>query len=189
MWPVRNDAVRHRFRTQGYPSARFATAGCGRSERVQCGTGRAGPREKTMAERRDYLLRMIEQMGAVFARLRQLVMNGSGAQGEIQQAAQRAGVDLAMAQALEPDSLIELLSSGGVADPTRTWLMAEFLYLEGLASETEGSGDDALETYAKALRLYAAIDPRVIGGIPEAKHRLAELEGRIDRLRDGAGPV
>jgi hypothetical protein len=141
-----------------------------------------------MAERRDYLLRMIEQMGVVFARLRQLIQGGSGADLEIQQAAKQAGVDLTMARALDPDSLIELLSTGGEADPTRTWLMAEFLFLDGLAAETAGAGDEALDVYVRSLRLYAAIDPRVIGGILEGRDRIAELERRILHLTAGVRP-
>lgn len=137
-----------------------------------------------MAERRDYLLRMIEQMGAVFTRIRQLILGGSSHKGELQIAATRAGVDLGTARVLDVDSLLALLSTSGEADPTRTWLTAEFVYLEGLGAETTGAVDDALAAYRKARRLFLAIDPRVIGGIPEARARILELERRIGKLQN-----
>jgi hypothetical protein len=137
-------------------------------------------------ERRDYLMRMIEQMGAVFARVRQMLLGGTaGGAEQLNAAARRAGIDAGTARALDADSLLALLSAGGVADPTRTWLMAEFIYLDGLGLELEGSGDDALDAYRKALRLYHAIDPRIIGGITEATERIAELASRIDSLDEG----
>jgi hypothetical protein len=137
-----------------------------------------------MAERRDYLLRMIEQMGAVFARLRQLILGGEVAQEEMRSAASRAGVDLTTAKVLDADSLLVLLLPEGQVDPTRTWLTAELIGLDALAADRQGRIEEALEGYRKALRLYLALDPRIIGGIPEAANRMAELEARITALSD-----
>lgn len=136
-------------------------------------------------DRRDYILRMIEQMGAVFARLREIIMGGHAeVEDELKLAAHRSGVDLAMARALDPESLLGLLSAEGQPDPTRTWLFAELLAIDGLAAETRGRLDQALALFQKALRLYLAIDPRIIGGIPEAASRVDELQFRISRLTD-----
>lgn len=146
--------------------------------RVSWGIGR-------MAERRDYLLRMIEQMGAVMARLREMILGGvAGSLEEIRRTGARAGVDIGLARALETESLVALLSPDGSPDSTRIWVLAELLALEGLDAERRGNDEEALSLYRKALRLYLAIDPRVIGGIPEAEDRRKELEHRITILTD-----
>jgi hypothetical protein len=137
-----------------------------------------------VAERRDYLLRMIEQMGSVFARIRQMILGGSTVtEEELRSAASRAGADLGVVRALDADSLVNLLSTSGEVDPTRTWVMAELLYVDALAEEVNGEAGEALDLYAKSLRLYTAIDPRIIGGIPEGAGRIAEIEERITTLR------
>jgi hypothetical protein len=139
-----------------------------------------------MAERRDYLLRMIEQMGAVFARLRQMILGGSAAESELTSASRRAGVDLTTARALDAESLVTLLLPQGQVDPTQAWLTAELMALEALYAERQGRSDEALSHYRKAFRLYLAMDPRIIGGIPEAAGSMAELEARIQALTDSS---
>jgi hypothetical protein len=139
-----------------------------------------------VAERRDYLLRMIEQMGAVFARIRQMILGGSSVtEEELRIVAGRAGVDLGVVRALDAKSLVELLSTAGEVDPTRAWVMAELLYVDALGADVSGSPDEALDLYAKSLRLYTALDPRIIGGIPEAGGRIDEIAQRIAALRAG----
>jgi hypothetical protein len=137
-----------------------------------------------VAERRDYLLRMIEQMGAVFARIRQLILGGSAvSEEELRATASRAGIDVGVVRALDAESLVNLLSAAGEVDPTRAWVTAELLYVDALAAELGGALDAAFDLYAKSLRLYTAIDPRIIGGIPEAGGRIGEIEQRITALR------
>jgi len=137
-----------------------------------------------VAERRDYLLRMIEQMGAVFARIRQLILGGSTvSEEELRAAASRGGVDFGVVRALDAESLVDLLSVAGEVDATRAWVMAELLYVDGLGADVSGLHEEALDLYLKALRLFTAIDPRIIGGIPEAGGRIFEIEQRITALR------
>jgi hypothetical protein len=133
---------------------------------------------------RDYILRMIEQMALVIARIRKLFLGGDveAARAELRAEAARQGVDLPLARALDPESLLLLLSPTGVPEPGRCWVFAEMLYLDGLQSAAQGDTDDAVRAYGNALRLFLALDPSVIGGIPEASARIAELEQRIDAL-------
>ena len=136
-----------------------------------------------MPARRDYILRMIEQMGAVFARLRQLILGGERAEEKLHAAAQQAGVNLDMARALDAESLIALLAPDAQADVTRVWVMAELLFLDGLQASQRGNDALAREAWGKAIRLYGALDPGIIGGLPEAAARITELEGRLGGLR------
>lgn len=133
---------------------------------------------------RDYILRLIEQAALVIARIRQRILGGdvTTARDELRAEASRHGVDLALARALDPHSLLLLLSPTGEPEPARCWLIAELLYLDGLQAQTAGELDQALRSYENALRLFLALDPSVIGGIPEAADRVAELERRVLEL-------
>jgi hypothetical protein len=132
-----------------------------------------------MTARRDYILRMIEQMGAVLARLRQLVMGGTRVEEQLQAAARQASVNLDMGRALDADSLIALLAPDAQADVTRVWVMAELLFLDGLKARQDGNEAGAREAWEKAARLYASLDPRIVGGLPEAQQRVTELEALL----------
>jgi hypothetical protein len=136
-----------------------------------------------MSTRRDYILRMIEQMGAVFARLRQMILGGgSGVEEELRKASGMAGVDLGTARVLDGESLLALLAPAGQPDATRIWVIAELLYLDGLDEFQKGRPGSALASWQKALKLYTVLDPRIIGGIPEAAERIPELERRVEEL-------
>ena len=84
-------------------------------------------------------------------------------------------------------ALLLLLSPGGQPEAARCWVMAEFLYLDGLQMEEAGRLDESRASYRRALRLFLALDPAVIGGLPEAAGRAAELETRLRSLADGGG--
>lgn len=137
---------------------------------------------------RDYILRMIEQLGAMLARLRERILGGDpGAPSELSVEAARQGVDLELARLLDEDSLLLLLSPGGQPESARCWLMAEFLYLDGLQKEEEGRPGESHASYRRALRLFRALDPAVIGGLPEATGRAAEVQARIRSLAADTG--
>jgi hypothetical protein len=138
---------------------------------------------------RDYILRMIEQMALIVARLRRRILGGDpGAADDLQSEAARHGVDLPLAKAMDVESLLLVLSPGGYPEPAHCWLMAEMLYLDGLHAEAAGRIDESLGSYRRSLRLFLALDPRVIGGIPEAAERIAELERRIGILAHDSDP-
>ncbi len=133
---------------------------------------------------RDYILRMIEQMALIVARIRRRILGGDpGAAEELRAEASRHGVDLTLATVLDEESLLLVLAPGG--DPAHCWLMAEMLYLEGLQAEASARFDESLSCYRRSLRLFLALDPRIIGGLPEAAERVAELEQRIATIARG----
>jgi hypothetical protein len=133
---------------------------------------------------RDYILRMIEQMAAVLARLRKLIQGGGieAADQEIRQTAGIYGVDLDAARAVDSETLLLLISPGGQPDVSRTWITAELLYLDGLRLESQGDLREAHHVYSKALLLFNSLEPSSIGGLPEAGDRIGELRARILEL-------
>jgi hypothetical protein len=135
---------------------------------------------------RDYILRMIEQMAAVIARLRQRIVGGDATAGEdLRQTAGLYGLDLDAVRAVDAETMLLLLAPNGQPDVSRTWLMAELLYLDGLRLEAEDDARAAHHAYARALLLYNSLEPSTIGGLPEAGERIGELRARLVDLEPG----
>lgn len=134
-------------------------------------------------QQRDYILRLIEQAGAVLARVRRLLFGGAPpaeVESAMSEAARLAGVDLRLIREMTPDTLLLLMSPGGEPEPSRCWITAELLYLEGRAAEDAGDEAAAMAAYGKALLLFRALSPDLLPGLPEAEERVRELETRVE---------
>jgi hypothetical protein len=139
-----------------------------------------------MLHQRDYLLRLIEQLARVLAQLLDRVLNHppeelAATEAELNEIAQRVGLDLELARRLDADSLAIMIAPAGSVDPARCWLLAELLYLHGLQAERRGMSEVAMQSFARSLHLYAQVQPswRASVPLPEATARRAELEERI----------
>jgi hypothetical protein len=111
-------------------------------------------------ERRDYLLRMIEEMGRVTARIRAMLLGGETGKAatELQAAARVVGLDVATARALTADSLLLLLRMSPDSDLGRVKLAADLLDLDADVAAAEGKTAVA-ETYRdKAAQLREAVN-------------------------------
>jgi len=109
--------------------------------------------------RRDYLLRMIEEMGRIMARIRELLLGGEvvKAATELQEAARVAGLDIGTARVLDADSLVLLLRPTPDADPGRVQLAADLLELDALVARAAGREEQAAQLLAKSARLRDAV--------------------------------
>jgi hypothetical protein len=116
-----------------------------------------------MPERRDYLLRIIEQMSRVLARVRMLTAGGevAKAQDELRAVVRQAGLDLDMVKRMSVETLLPLLTSGPAPDPGRCLLVAEVLLAEADRLEAAGSSEDVARLRAKAVVLYRTARPHV----------------------------
>ena len=110
-----------------------------------------------MAVRKDYLLRMIEQMARVLARVRELLVAGKTAEAraELETAARGAGLDIGLALSLTPDSLRPLLTTNGEIDRPKCALFAELLYLERQRALSDGDAARARRCADRAALLFA----------------------------------
>lgn len=131
---------------------------------------------------RDYILRMIEQMGAVLAEVRRRLLGGRASQETREQLADVAaqgGVDLDLVKGFDLDTLMMLLAPMGEIEPSRGWLMAEILYLDGLDAAL--TDRPARESLLKARALFAMMRPHpaLFVGIAEADERIAEIDGLL----------
>jgi hypothetical protein len=92
--------------------------------------------------RHDYILRLIERFGVALRTLRDRILRREredlSVRGELGEIARQAGLDLEVARTLDPAALMMWLAPSGPPDPARLWLMAELLYLEGIAGKAAG---------------------------------------------------
>ena len=129
-------------------------------------------------EKRDYLLRQIEALGRILSRLRELIVGGATAQAdsEIREEMRNVGLDLAMANALDPATLLMLLGSP-VLDARRAFAVAALLHMDALRARADGDESRAARSVANALAVLQAARPMLDG-------ERAELAARIiDELR------
>ncbi|NIP57207.1 MAG: hypothetical protein GWM92_03540 [Gemmatimonadetes bacterium] len=140
---------------------------------------------------RDYILRMIEEMGEILIRIRKKILGQEEEApvdadfGSLSRSLSRlAGVDLSLARSASADTLAMLVAPAGEVDPTRCWILAETLYLDGIHASMEGRDDDALASLDRAHRLFALVKPGgvYLVGFPEAAERMREIETRLEAL-------
>jgi hypothetical protein len=115
-------------------------------------------------EKRDYLLRQIEALGRILSRLRELIVGGATAQADsqIREEMRNVGLDLAMANALDPATLLMLLGSP-VLDARRAFAVAALLHMDALRARADGDEPRAARSIANALALLQAAKPMLDG--------------------------
>ena len=132
-------------------------------------------------EKRDYLLRQIEALGRILSRLRELIVGGATAQAdsEIREEMRNVGLDLAMANALDPATLLMLLGSP-VLDARRSFAVATLLHMDALRARADGDESRAARSVANALALLQAAKPMLDGERADLAVQL------IEELRAGS---
>jgi hypothetical protein len=143
---------------------------------------------------RDYLLRMIEQAGRILVELRRMILGGDlgpgEAEAELESVATRAGLDLDLLRSVNLETLVLLISPGGEPEAGRCWITAELFGVDGHRALAEGDVDGARDRWARALRLYALLDPGIVArGFPEVRQRVAEIRESLAALDRGPDPV
>jgi len=136
---------------------------------------------------RDYILRMIEQMGAVLAEVRRKLLGGQPSEEtlrELADVAAQGGLDLDLARGFDLETLMMLVAPTGEIEPSRGWLMAEILYLDGLDATL--TDRPARESLLKARALFEMMRPHpaLFVGIAEADERIAEIDVLLDRASE-----
>lgn len=136
---------------------------------------------------RDYILRIIEQLGVALAAIRRRILRQERTvevRESLEAVAGQAGLDIELLRGFDLPTLRLFVMPTGEVEPARCWLMAEILYLDGL--EATLSGRSADESLLKARALFELIRPAggMLIGLPEAAERIAEIDGLLD---DGPG--
>jgi hypothetical protein len=112
--------------------------------------------------RQDYILRLIEQFATGLILLRNRILrretDRQKVTAEVGDLARQAGLDLGIARRLDVGSLLMWLAPAGQVDQARLWLMADLLYLEGLAA-LDTDLDAARADLARALAILERLEP------------------------------
>ncbi len=135
--------------------------------------------------RHDYILRLIQHLGAALVTLRDRILRRErdeiGVREEVGEIARQAGLDLEVARSLHPQQLLMWLAPVGEPDPAKLWLMAELLYLEGLHAHGSGApGWRADLERALAILTHLPGDWRPDRPFASAGERLAEIRVLLD---------
>jgi hypothetical protein len=119
---------------------------------------------------------MIEQLARVFARFRELLAGGATAEAraEIERAAAGLGLPGKLAQALDDNSLLALLSVGGQPDVPKRVVVAESFVVDAIGTVDVTRKRRLLE---RALMLYGTVE-----GEGEALRAMG-MEGRAEEIR------
>ena len=134
---------------------------------------------------RDYILRMIEELGAVLIALRNAILGRTARATDVEDALRRAsagaGMDLDLARAASIDALPAMMAPTGEVDPARCWLLAEVLMTDGVSLLSSGETERARSSLAKAAALFTLVAPEgaFLAGFPEAGERIEEIEAML----------
>ncbi|HEX6054028.1 MAG TPA: hypothetical protein VFZ21_32380 [Gemmatimonadaceae bacterium] len=111
-------------------------------------------------QQRDYLLRQIEALGRVLSRLRELITGGAttAAKSELQAEMRNAGLELAMANSLDPATLLMLLG-GQKLDERRAFAVGALLHLDGLRAQADGDATWAARSFRAAEAVLRSARP------------------------------
>jgi hypothetical protein len=135
--------------------------------------------------RHDYILRLIQQLGAALITLRDRILrrqrDETAVRAEIGEIARQAGLDVDVARSLDPQQLLLWLAPVGEPDPAKLWLMAELLYLEGLETRAAG-GSEWIGDFDRALAVLAHLprDWRPDSPFASAGERIDEMRALLD---------
>jgi hypothetical protein len=136
-------------------------------------------------QQKDYILRLIEMAGKVLREALRRILGGAASQEDVEaaidEAGARVGIDARLALLATGETLEMMIAPAGEVDVTRCWVLAESLYIAGRHAEAVGEAGRAADYFAKARRLYALLDPRlVVTGLPEAMERVADIDRRLE---------
>ncbi len=134
-------------------------------------------------QKRDYLVRQVEQLLAFVRRLLRLLAGGNPAEveSELQAATREVGLDLLLLRALPADEVLRMLSPGGKVDHLRCWYAAELLYVDAARARQGGDAAAERDSVIKSLRLFLAAWPKAFSpaGAAETEKKIEELAAAL----------
>jgi hypothetical protein len=115
-------------------------------------------------ERRDYLLRQIEALGRILSRLRGLILGGdtAAADAEIREEMRNVGIELTMANALDPSTL-QMLLGAPMLDARRAFTVGSLLHIDAIRARADGDAAWAARSSASALALLTGVRSQLDG--------------------------
>ncbi len=136
----------------------------------------------------DYIIRLLQQLGAVLASIAGKKSQGDWAAAEQEiadQCERHTGLPFAVVKQSTPESLAQLLAMGGAMQLPRSLMLAELLCEDADLSERRGNPMAAAASYAQAEALIARALPSLAG---EDEAAFQEKQAVVvTKLRDLAG--
>jgi hypothetical protein len=136
----------------------------------------------------DYIIRLLQQLGAMLATIagKKSVGDLAGAEQEIADQCERhTGLPWVVVKQSTPDALVGLLAMGGAMKTPRALILAELLREDGELNERRGDPPAAAMSYRLAAGLISDALPSLRGEDEAAfRERAADL---ATKLRDLGG--
>jgi hypothetical protein len=137
----------------------------------------------------DYIIRLLQQLGAMLATIagKKSVGDLAGAEQEIaEQCLRHTGLPLMVVKQSSPEDLAALLAMGGAMQVPRALILAELLREDGALSEARGNPPGAVMSYRQSAELIARALPSLRGEDERAfLERQAELAVKLRDLGGG----
>lgn len=138
-------------------------------------------------QQRDFILRMIEQLGRILVGIRNRILRGDdpkAIEAELEAGSRQAGFDLDLVRGLTLESLMMFVGRDGELQLDRAWLLAEILCLDGIQEARRGDPVHARQSLLKARGLYELLGPdgAMLTGIPDVQGRLSEVDETLREL-------
>jgi hypothetical protein len=137
----------------------------------------------------DYIIRLLQQLGAMLATIagKKSVGDLAGAEQEIaEQCLRHTGLPLMVVKQSSPEDLAALLAMGGAMQVPRALILAELLREDGQLSEARGNPPGAVMSYRQSAELIARALPSLRGEDERAfLERQAELAVKLRDLGGG----
>jgi len=133
---------------------------------------------------RDYIMRMIEQLGVFLTRILKLkeAEKFDAARMEIDRAGKTLlGLDMSLIRALSDEKIISLLQPTGSLDSGKCLLIAELLREEGDICERQGKEEERYTCYSKSLSLY--LEALAVNADFRNQEYLTKINALIQRLQ------
>lgn len=139
---------------------------------------------------RDYILRLAEEIGRAFAQIlyHKQIKDYTGALNFIdEQYRQTLGMGAGFIHSVPEETLLAMLTSLGVLNTEKCWLLATLLKAEGEIYEEQNNEGESYYCYLKSLNLFLEV-LLLDGNISDIDY-VPELEGLLYKLHDYELPV
>lgn len=139
---------------------------------------------------RDYIMRMIEQLGQFLTRILGLkeAKKFDAARMEIDRAGKiLLGLDMSLIRVLTDEKIISLLQPTGSLDSGRCLLIAELLREEGEICKLQGKDDERYSCYSKSLSLF--LEALAVNAHFRTQEYLAKIDLLIAYLKQTTLPA
>lgn len=131
---------------------------------------------------RDYVVRLIEEMGLIWRRVlryRELEQFSEAFEDIDKGYGQFFGMNARFIDLLSDDELLALVETDGIVQPDRCYVLGWLLASEGILHDAQGHADEAYWRFERAMLLFARLLTTNTSLHPDVHPRIADTAARL----------